>query len=316
MISRFISSFASTSFTFTSSLSARSFTVMPSASVIVRVTGGGGALIGADEGRDIGSRRVRCTGAAGRNGGRAPAATRPLRVLSGPRRKSGLLRTNRLRRQRPRAARRGARSRRRGTAAGVLVDAAAAIRQGAAHRPSPEQRLPPRPVPDAVAPGRRLVVARAVRLTRGAGCVGSGASGVVGRCCSMRRRSVGGTIRPGTAALTGAGGGAGAGGVGGGGGGATSMAALATGSSAGDSSATISGGVAGSGAIDDRYLLDRRLFDGRWLRFDRRRFFRLRLGRREARASRSSPAGAAAVTARPAWAVRAPSWRARLSFRP
>ena len=46
IISRFISSFASTSFTRTSSLSARSLTVMPSASVIVRVTGGGAAGIG------------------------------------------------------------------------------------------------------------------------------------------------------------------------------------------------------------------------------------------------------------------------------
>ena len=40
-ISRFIRSLASTSFTRISSLSARSFTVMPSASMIVRVTGGG-----------------------------------------------------------------------------------------------------------------------------------------------------------------------------------------------------------------------------------------------------------------------------------
>ena len=42
-ISRFIRSFASTSFTRISSLSARSFTVMPSASVMLRVTGGGSA---------------------------------------------------------------------------------------------------------------------------------------------------------------------------------------------------------------------------------------------------------------------------------
>jgi hypothetical protein len=45
-MSRFISSFARTSLTRTSSLSARSFTVMPSASVIVRVTGGGADGIG------------------------------------------------------------------------------------------------------------------------------------------------------------------------------------------------------------------------------------------------------------------------------
>ena len=61
IIMRFINSFASTSFTRTSSLSARSFTVMPSASVIVRVIGGGAA--GADwalgaEGRS----RLVCTG--------------------------------------------------------------------------------------------------------------------------------------------------------------------------------------------------------------------------------------------------------------
>ena len=43
IISRFISSFARTSFGRMSSLSARSFTVMPSASVIVREIGGGAA---------------------------------------------------------------------------------------------------------------------------------------------------------------------------------------------------------------------------------------------------------------------------------
>ena len=46
IIMRFINSLARTSLTRTSSLSARSFTVMPSASVIVRVIGGGAA--GAD----------------------------------------------------------------------------------------------------------------------------------------------------------------------------------------------------------------------------------------------------------------------------
>ena len=40
---------------------------------------------------------------------------------------------------------------------------------------------------------------------RGAGCVGKGASGVVGRSCSIRSLSVGGTTRPGTAAFSGAG---------------------------------------------------------------------------------------------------------------
>ncbi len=43
-------SFFRTSFALTSSLSARSATVMPSASVMVRVTGGGGACIGAGAG--------------------------------------------------------------------------------------------------------------------------------------------------------------------------------------------------------------------------------------------------------------------------
>ena len=46
IISRFSISFLRTSFAFTSSLVARSATVMPSARVIVRVTGGGAADIG------------------------------------------------------------------------------------------------------------------------------------------------------------------------------------------------------------------------------------------------------------------------------
>ena len=45
IIMRFINSLASTSFTRTSSFSARSFTVIPSASVMVRVIGGGAAGI-------------------------------------------------------------------------------------------------------------------------------------------------------------------------------------------------------------------------------------------------------------------------------
>ena len=64
IIMRFINSLASTSFTRTSSLSARSFTVMPSASVMVRVIGGGAA--GADGHRAptaarAGSARARLT---------------------------------------------------------------------------------------------------------------------------------------------------------------------------------------------------------------------------------------------------------------
>src|SRR5438067_11700738 len=67
IISRLFSSFARTSLTRTSSLSARSFTVMPSASVIVRVTGGGAAAIGGGAvGRVTWSRRPLV---AGRNGG-------------------------------------------------------------------------------------------------------------------------------------------------------------------------------------------------------------------------------------------------------
>src|SRR4051812_10162282 len=63
----------------------------------------------------------------------------------------------------------------------------------------------------------RTVDGIAGRSTRGAGRgtargaeVGSGGVGDVGRCSSMRRRSVGGTIRPGAGVFTaGAGGGAG-----------------------------------------------------------------------------------------------------------
>ena len=82
IIMRFINSFASTSLTRTSSLSARSLTVMPSASVMVRVisTGAAGATTGGPLGR---SRRLvtgrvpgRCwpNGPPGRwpNGGRWP----------------------------------------------------------------------------------------------------------------------------------------------------------------------------------------------------------------------------------------------------
>ena len=46
IIIRLSINFFRTSFAFTSSLSARSETVIPSASVMVRVTGGGGALVG------------------------------------------------------------------------------------------------------------------------------------------------------------------------------------------------------------------------------------------------------------------------------
>jgi hypothetical protein len=60
-ISRFISSLASTSLTRRSSLSARSFTVMPSASVMLRVTGGGVEGIWGGAGRAF-SRRCAAAG--------------------------------------------------------------------------------------------------------------------------------------------------------------------------------------------------------------------------------------------------------------
>ena len=65
IISRLSSSFFSTSFTRCSSLSARSFTVMPSTNVMVRVTGGGGICAG-------------CCGRCSRrcSSGRRPAAGR------------------------------------------------------------------------------------------------------------------------------------------------------------------------------------------------------------------------------------------------
>ena len=57
IIMRFSRSFFSTSFARTSSLSARSLTVMPSASVMLRVMGGGAAAAAGIDGRDGRSRR-------------------------------------------------------------------------------------------------------------------------------------------------------------------------------------------------------------------------------------------------------------------
>jgi hypothetical protein len=45
--------------------------------------------------------------------------------------------------------------------------------------------------------GRSVRGAAGRGTTRGAGVVGRGGVGVVGRCSSIRRRSVGGTTRPG-----------------------------------------------------------------------------------------------------------------------
>ena len=98
IIMRFINSFASTSLTRTSSLSARSFTVMPSASVIVRVIGGGAAGAGSGAGADGRSRRglhrTRWPGRCWPNGGRGcrMAGARP--GMPGPRlRRAGCVRT-------------------------------------------------------------------------------------------------------------------------------------------------------------------------------------------------------------------------------
>src|SRR5205809_882654 len=64
---------------------------------------------------------------------------------------------------------------------------------------------------------------------RGAGAVGSGGVGVVGRCSSIRRRSVGGTTRPGAAGLAIGAGGSTAGGAGAGGAAATGTSATGAG---------------------------------------------------------------------------------------
>ena len=72
IIIRFIKSLASTSFTRTSSFSARSFTVIPSARVMVRVIGGGAAGMSGGGGATGRSRRAwlgRCAGRGGADGG-------------------------------------------------------------------------------------------------------------------------------------------------------------------------------------------------------------------------------------------------------
>ena len=108
IIMRFINSLARTSLTRTSSLSARSFTVMPSASVMVRVIGGGAAGAAGMTGADGRSRLVcsgrwpgRCCPIGGRcpKGGLTPGAP----GMPGRGGRPGCV-TNRLRRQRPRSA--------------------------------------------------------------------------------------------------------------------------------------------------------------------------------------------------------------------
>ena len=88
-----------------SSLSARSFTVMPSASVIVRVTGGGSA----GRRRRTGAWRVAASGqqaCLARPAASAARTRRTLRILARSRRHPRRLRPNRLRRQRSRTTRR------------------------------------------------------------------------------------------------------------------------------------------------------------------------------------------------------------------
>ena len=165
IISRFISSLARTSFTRTSSLSARSLTVMPSASVIVRVTGGGAAGIGGGAGRACSRRWPGGRTLAARSLADTAAADGmpgPLRILPGPRRHAGLLRANRLRRQRTRSARRRPRPTGPDTA-----DAAAPAGRGGRGSAGRAPGVPGCAAPPAAAAGRGG--ADAGRSARGAG---------------------------------------------------------------------------------------------------------------------------------------------------
>jgi hypothetical protein len=95
IIMRFINSLARTSFTRTSSLSARSFTVMPSARVIVRVMGGGAAgALGIDGARRPFATRLRrpLTRSMLQNGGRCRTAGAALEAAAGRACRSCLLR--------------------------------------------------------------------------------------------------------------------------------------------------------------------------------------------------------------------------------
>ena len=177
---------------------------MPSASVIVRVTGGGAAGIGGGAGRGV---------LAALRGGRTSGAARTL-LIRRPRRHAGPLRILTRARRHARAAAgepaaTAADADRPSAVCGGRTPAGAARR---ARRPGAAARLPGR------APRRRARRRRARRTrpagadaagfggagrgtTRGGGVVGSGGVGVVGRCSSMRSRSVGGTTRPGVAGL-------------------------------------------------------------------------------------------------------------------
>ncbi len=159
IIMRFINSLASTSLTRTSSLSARSFTVMPSASVMVRVTGGGAA--GADGTRaPTGARGASCTG---RWPGRLLAERRTLRrtAAAAPgmpgRAGSRLLRAHRLRGQRTRSAEHARRRRSR-------------------RRRDTRARTPG--TPGRGAPG--------ARTGTGAGSAAGAGGGVAAGCCTIR----------------------------------------------------------------------------------------------------------------------------------
>ena len=196
IIMRFISSLARTSFTRTSSLSARSFTVIPSARVMVRVIGGGAAGADGVAGAEGRSRR-------GRDRALAGAVLSERRAL-------------RKRRPRRRHAGRGGRAAacaRAATAADAVrracsVSSAAAAGDTAADAPGAPGRA--RPGPDARpargprgrAGRRRGAAWRTIRAWLVCGRL-AGASGRAG-CgvwpgSSMRSRSVGGTNRPGAA---------------------------------------------------------------------------------------------------------------------
>ena len=184
---------------------------MPSASVIVRVTGGGGGGIGGADGRGVCSRRWPAAGPrALRAIGRPLRHAGPLRILTRPRRHTRLLRANRLRGQRTRTAHRRLRPRtgirRTRPLGGPPRPRHLRGRTDASRAASgpPRRRLPDaRP---SASRGARLAARGAAPCA--ARRVGSGGVGVVGRCSSIRRRSVGGTMRPGVGAFAARGGGA------------------------------------------------------------------------------------------------------------
>ena len=328
-------SFFMTSFAFTSSLVARSATVMPSASVMVRVTGGGADGADGMLGRGPESRRPP-----------APWRRRPRRwrtVAGGAARALRRLRTHGLRGKRPRAAHR--RSWRQARRRPLLLRRRAAPGAGA----GAAGRVPPG--------AGRLRFPVAARGGGGAGGRTSiGRRGGAGGACpvrgsSTRSRSVGGTTRPVGGGITGARAPAAqrragvrsrpapvarglAGSSAAGAGGATAAAVLERQALLRRFLDDSSGSTTASGASStiDRLRLDVRDWRGRWCGHDRHRLgderrrrrrrrnqdglgLRRRGGgrcvdrRRRAPAWRSSPAAAAAGRAPPSPA-RAPCRRA------